>query len=192
MHGPVHGYHGGTEFDMVPFLLSLALAATPVVPSGGTVVAKGHRFIAEVAATPPEQGLGLMHRQSLAADRCMIFIYPEDGFHAIWMKNCLISLDVVWVKEDGTVAELAERVPPCSPVRGDDCPNYGGQVETRHFVEFPSGTIRRLGLRKGDRLGWSLALEDGQVIRGGLPVPPESPKGAKAPKAPKARKGTRK
>ena len=74
------------------------------------------------------------------------------------MKNCLISLDVVWVKEDGTVVETSENTPPCSPLRGDDCPTYGGTVPARHFVEFPAGTLRRIGLKKGDRLGWNLTL----------------------------------
>jgi hypothetical protein len=89
------------------------------------------------------------------------------------MKNCLISLDVAWLKQDGTVVELQENAPPCSPMRGDDCPVYGGSVPARHFVEFPAGTFRRLGLKKGDRLGWNLTLSDGQTVVGGAPVPPE-------------------
>lgn len=155
---------------MTPFLLSLVLAVAPVVPDGGTVVAKGQKFLAEVASKPQEQALGLMHRQFLAKDRCMIFIYPEDGNHSIWMKNCLISLDVVWLKDDGVIVESAENVPPCSPMRGDDCPTYGGMVLARHFVEFAAGTIKRLGLHKGDRLGWNLALSDGTKVIGGAPV----------------------
>lgn len=155
---------------MTPFLLSLLLSAVPVTPDGGTVVAKGQRFLAEVAHTPEEQALGLMHRQSLAKDRCMIFIYAEDGNHTIWMKNCLISLDVAWIRADGTVVETAENVPPCSPMRGDDCPSYGGRELARHFIEFPAGTFRHLGLHKGDRVGWNLQLKDGTRIVGGLPV----------------------
>jgi len=162
---------------MIPFLLSLALAATPVVPDGGTVVAKGQKFMAEVARTDQERGLGLMRRQYLAKDRCMIFIYEEDGNHSIWMQNCLISLDVAWVKEDGTVVEIAENVPPCSPVLGDACPTYGGTVLARHFVEFPVGTLKRIGLKKGDRLGWNLALSDGSKVVGGAPVPADVHKG---------------
>ncbi len=168
---------------MTPLFLSLLLAAAPVVPDGGTVVAKGQKFLAEVARTPQEQALGLMRRTSLAKDRCMIFIYPDEGTRSIWMKNCLISLDVAWVKEDGTIVETAEAVPPCSPMRGDDCPTYGGAVLSRHFVEFPSGTLRRLSLRKGDRLGWNLTLSDGTRVTGGLPVPADGVK---------ARKGRRK
>jgi uncharacterized membrane protein (UPF0127 family) len=152
---------------MTPLLLSLLLTVTPGVPDGGIVTAKGHTFLAEVARTPREQQLGLMHRQSLAKDRCMFFLYDEDGSHRIWMKNCLIALDVVWIKADGTVVETSERTPPCSPMLGDDCPEYGGNVPARHFVEFPAGTLARIGLRKGDRLGWNLALSDGDRVVGG-------------------------
>jgi uncharacterized protein len=155
---------------MTPLLLSLLLAVAPGAPDGGQVVAKGQTFLAEVARTREEQMRGLMYRQALARDRCMIFLYDEDGDHRIWMKNCLISLDVVWVTADGTVVETSPNTPPCSPMRGDDCPTYGGSVPARHFIEFPVGTLARLGLRPGDRLGWNLTLSDGQKVVGGAPV----------------------
>ncbi|MBL0312255.1 MAG: DUF192 domain-containing protein [Holophagaceae bacterium] len=156
-----------------PALLG-SLSSLAVFGAGsGTVAAKGHRFLAEVAATPREQQKGLMFRQSLAKDRCMIFVYDEDGSHGIWMKNCLISLDVVWISADGKVVEMAERVPPCSPMRGDDCPTYGGTVPARHFIEFAVGTIKSIGLKKGDRIGWDLKLDDGTPVVGGAPIPPE-------------------
>ena len=156
---------------MTPLLLSLLLAASPGTTDGGIVVAKGHRFLAEVARTPEEQERGLMYRQSLASDRCMFFLYGEDGNHRIWMKNCLIALDVVWIKADGTVVETSEDTPPCSPLLGNDCPVYGGTVPARHFIEFPAGTLKRIGLHRGDRLGWKLGLADGEKVVGGAPVP---------------------
>lgn len=148
-------------------LVSLLIAAAPAGPERGLVMVKGHRFAAEVAQTLQEQRRGLMERASLPKDRCMFFIYSEDGYRPIWMKNCLISLDVAWVQVDGTVVETAEHVPPCSPLRGDDCPTYGGTAPARHFVEFPQGTVKRLGLKKGDRIGWRLRLEDGTAVAGG-------------------------
>jgi len=167
---------------MIPFLLSCLLAVAPVAPDGGTVVVKGQKFMAEVARTMEEQRLGLMHRQFLAKDRCMIFIYTQEDFRSIWMKNCLISLDVAWVKEDGAIVDLAENVPPCSPMKGDDCPTYGGAVTSRHFVEFPVGTFKRLGIHKGDKLGWNLTLSDGTKVVGGLAVPADGPRGRKTRK----------
>jgi len=63
-------------------LLSLPLLAG----GGGTVAFRQTSFLAEVAATEQEKAKGLMYRQSLAKDRCMFFVYGEDGNHAIWMN----------------------------------------------------------------------------------------------------------
>jgi uncharacterized membrane protein (UPF0127 family) len=148
---------------------SAILLALPLLAGGGgTVSFKQTSFMAEVAATDAEKAKGLMYRQSLAKDRCMFFVYGEDGNHSIWMKNCLIALDVAWIDTEGRVLETAENVPPCSPMRGDDCPTYGGLVPARHFIEFPAGTFKRLGLKKGERLGWDLKLDDGRALRGVL------------------------
>ena len=152
---------------MLAALLTLPLLAG----GGGTVAFKQTAFLTEVAVTPQETAKGLMYRQSLAKDRCMFFVYGEDGHHTIWMKNCLIALDVAWVDAEGKVVETVEHAPPCSPMRGEDCPTYGGTVPARYFIEFAAGTFRRLGLKKGDRLGWDLTLDDGRGVRGGLPVP---------------------
>jgi hypothetical protein len=43
-------------------------------------------------------------------------------------------------------------------------------VLSRHFVEFPVGTVHRLGLKLGDRIGWNLKLGDGTSIVGGVPT----------------------
>lgn len=153
-------------------MLFTALLSLPLLAGGGgTVAFRQTTFLAEVAATEQEKAKGLMYRQSLAKDRCMFFVYGEDGHHSIWMKNCLIALDVAWIDAEGRVVETAEHVPPCSPMRGDDCPTYGGKVPSRYFIEFQSGTLKRLGLKKGERLGWDLTLDDGRVLRGGLAMP---------------------
>lgn len=105
----------------------------------------------------------------------MIFLFEEDKPNAFWMKNCLISLDMVFVLADGTVVEMAENVPPLSPMfQGYDVPTYGGSVPSRHVVEFAAGTVRRIGLKKGDRIGWDLKLDSGAVVKGGV-VPAKKP-----------------
>ncbi|MDR2697495.1 MAG: DUF192 domain-containing protein [Holophagales bacterium] len=165
-----------------PIFLSMALVFTIADAvnananvDGGFVVVKGKRFLAEVARTPAEHARGLMYRQYLKSDRCMFFVYEEDSYHSIWMKNCLISLDVAWISADGVVLEIAENVPPCSPLRGDDCPSYGGSMLSRHFVEFPAETFKRIGLKIGDKIGWDLKFSNGESSKGGLPIAEKSP-----------------
>jgi len=165
-----------------PIFLSIALIFVAVDAvyananvDGGFVVVKGKRFLAEVARTPDERAFGLMYRQYLKQDRCMFFVYDEDSYHSIWMKNCLISLDVAWINADGIVVEIAENVPPCSPLRGDDCPSYGGSKLSRHFIEFPAGTFKRIGLKNGDKVSWELKFSNGESSKGGPPIQEKLP-----------------
>lgn len=147
-----------------------ALLSLPLLAGGnGIVQMKGKRFTAEVSSQPDEQSTGLMGRKSLDADRCMIFIYEQDGNHPIWMKNCFIALDVVWVDKDGKVVEMVEKAPPCSPLMGDNCPNYGGKELARHFVEFQVGTIKRLGLKKGDKITFEGTVDGKAMMIGATP-----------------------
>jgi|GEM_PF-454793 len=164
-----------------PIFLSMAIVFTTanavnanVNVDGGFVVLKGKRFLAEVARTPDERAFGLMYRQYLKQDRCMFFVYDEDSYHSIWMKNCRISLDVAWIIADGTVVEIAENVPPCSILRGDDCPSYGGNILSRHFIEFTAGTFKRTGLKNGDKISWDLKFSNGESSKGGPPITEKS------------------
>jgi uncharacterized membrane protein (UPF0127 family) len=153
---------------MRPFLRRLILVvavAVPLIAGGGTVIIKNKKFLAEVALTPQEQARGLMYRQSLPDNRCMIFLYDNDQPRPIWMKNCLISLDVAWTDHEGRIVGLIAKIPPCPPSRGEDCPMYGGQFIARHFVEFSAGTIARLNLKIGDRLSWDITLDDGRRVQ---------------------------
>lgn len=152
-------------------ILLAALLSLPLLAGGtGTVTVKGKAFKAEVASTPGEQQQGLMYRKSLEADRCMVFLYGEDGNHPIWMKNCFIALDVAWVDAEGKVVEIVEKAPPCSPMLGDNCPTFGGTVPARHFIEFAAGTFKRLGLRKGDRMAFEGTVDGGRAVAfGGAP-----------------------
>jgi uncharacterized membrane protein (UPF0127 family) len=170
---------------MHAFLLSLLLAINPSQTDGGTVGVKGQRFLAEVARTDQEKAKGLMYRTNLAKDRCMFFVYEEDGYHPIWMGNCRIALDVVWVKADGTVVEIKENAPPL-PITfrasEAEAPSYGGKVLSRYFLEFAAGTVRRLKLQVGERIGWELQFKDGSGLTGGAPLPKEGGKAKKTRK----------
>jgi hypothetical protein len=124
---------------------------------GNAVSVKGRVFSAEIARTPRQLADGLMFRKEIGRDACMIFLHDADGYHSVWMKNCLVCLDVVWVNGLGVVVEIEQNVPPC-PADAADCPSYGGRVPSRHFVEFAAGTVSDLGIQPGDQIGWNLSL----------------------------------
>ena len=57
-----------------------------------------YRFEVEVADDATERSEGLMHRESLADNAGMLFLYPETRPVEFWMKNTPLSLDIVFVR----------------------------------------------------------------------------------------------
>jgi uncharacterized protein len=115
-----------------------------------TVHSKGkqHQFVVEVAKTPEEQGRGLMFRQSLAPDRGMIFPMEPPVQASFYMKNTLIPLDIIFIRTDGTITNIAENTVPLSldPVMA---------LETVGAVlEIPGGRAAELGITAGDKVVW--------------------------------------
>lgn len=105
-----------------------------------------YRFEVEVADDAAERSEGLMYRQSLADNAGMLFLYPDTRPVQFWMKNTPLSLDIVFVREDGTIARIAENTTPMS----EDLIPSGEPV--RAVLEVKAGTMRLLGVTVGDRL----------------------------------------
>lgn len=135
------------------FFLTLAALTQAALLAGSpnTVTINGHTFFAEISKTVEQKVKGLMFRKDLPVNSCMVFLFTEDSNRPIWMENTKIPLDVIWVSESGRVVEIQENVPPCPTVYNPGmCPEFGGEVPSRHFIEFPAGTIAKIGIKYGD------------------------------------------
>jgi len=102
------------------------------------------RFSIEIARTPEQQQFGLMFRNKLAADAGMLFIYAQPQRIAMWMKNTLIPLDMIFIGADGRIVNVAERAVPQSTA-----PIYSDGVAVA-VLEVNGGTAARLGIKSGD------------------------------------------
>ena len=70
--------------------------------------------------TQTEFNLGLMFRESLDYDSGMLFIFDEVGQKSFHMKDTKISLDIAFIKEDGTIESIKELDPyTLKPVYSD-------------------------------------------------------------------------
>jgi len=132
-----------TLLMVAPLALAAELPRDVVLVEAG---ASQYRFEVEVADDPTERAEGLMHRTSLADNAGMLFIYPKPQPVEFWMKNTPLSLDIVFVRQDGTIARIAENTVPMS----EELIPSGEPV--RAVLEVKGGTMRQLGIAAGDRV----------------------------------------
>ena len=74
---------------------------------------KGQRVTiqAEVSDDPEERALGLMNRKKIDKNKGMLFVYQFPSAPKFWMKNTLISLDILFSSYDGRIIKIFENVP---------------------------------------------------------------------------------
>ncbi|MFH1895952.1 MAG: DUF192 domain-containing protein, partial [bacterium] len=106
-------------FAIFLLCLSLGLYLTIESKSNPTKVCFGSNcFLVEVVDTVEKRQRGLMFRESLDKNKGMLFVFDGVGEYDFWMKNTLISLDIIWLNENYKVVGVQTAVPceagPCS------------------------------------------------------------------------------
>ena len=109
-----------------------------------------HRFSVEVAATEAQRRMGLMNRPELNADSGMLFDFETSRHVAMWMKNTLIPLDMIFITADGRISRIEKNTEPHS-LR---VISSGGDV--RAVLEINAGISARLKLKPGDRVEYGI------------------------------------
>ena len=115
-----------------------------VTTPGGTA----HRFRVEVARTPQEQSRGLMFRAEMGADEGMLFPYRQPQVLSFWMKNTVLSLDLVFIDAEHRVINIAAKAEPYSetPILSD-APGVA-------VLEINGGRAAELGIVAGSKVDW--------------------------------------
>ncbi len=125
-----------------PTTTALPKSALTIQTSDG----KSHRFTVEVASKPEERAQGLMYRRSLDADAGMLFDFGATAPVAMWMKNTLIPLDMLFVAADGVIVNIAQRTVPQS------LNTIPSAQPVRFVLEVAGGTTSKLKIKPGDKL----------------------------------------
>jgi len=140
----------------VPAVLAALLIGAQLTPTHFLAArAPKARLHLEIADSETARERGLMFRTKLAPHTGMIFVFERDGAVTFWMKNTLISLDMVFLSADGRVRAVSARVPR-TPVKTPDAniPRRSGRA--KYVLELPAGEAVRDGLKQGARLAGAL------------------------------------
>ena len=114
-----------------------------------TIVTRGgkrYEFDVEMALTDAQQTVGLMWRKEVPPHGGMLFDWHLPRRSMMWMKNTLVPLDMIFIKEDGTIGAIAENTVPQSLAVIDS------RVPVRATLEVAAGTAAKEDIRVGDKV----------------------------------------
>ena len=85
-----------------------------------------YRFDVYLAISREQQLRGLMHVRHLPEFTGMLFVYASPDMRSMWMKNTYLPLDILFVRDDGTIANIAANTEPLSltPIRSTEPVTY--------------------------------------------------------------------
>ena len=104
-----------------------------------------YRIEAEVAANDQHRQVGLMNRKTMPAQRGMLFVFPQERTHCMWMRNTLIPLSVAFIDADGYIINIEDMQPQTED-------NHCAKVPARYALEMNEGWFAQRGIKPGFRL----------------------------------------
>ncbi len=110
------------------------------------IAAGMHLVNTQVAATPEQRTIGLMHRADMPASEGMLFVFEQAGQQCFWMKNTLLPLTAAFVADDGTIVNLADMKPHSTD-------SHCSTQPVRYVLEMNQGWFKKKGIQAGFKLG---------------------------------------
>lgn len=108
------------------------------------ILVNGKEYPLEVKVTQKSKAQGMMGRNKLNGG--MLFIFDKPQTHSFWMKDCLVLLDIVFLRGN-TITTIHHSCEPCDK---EECERYEGTGDA--VLEFLGGFCRDNNLNEGDQV----------------------------------------
>ena len=102
-------------------------------------------FVVDVADTNRKREKGLSGREFLDPHSGMLFIFPIDGQHGIWMKDMNFSIDIIWINSHFEVTHIEHNVSPSTYPE-----IFKPTQDAKFVVELNAGFVRKYNIKIGD------------------------------------------
>ncbi|MFP4383093.1 MAG: DUF192 domain-containing protein [Spirochaetia bacterium] len=137
----------------IPIVFMAASWGCSKSPETYTLTINNNELKVEIAVTHEEKQRGLMHRENLAENEGMLFVYEEDRVMSFWMKNTTIPLSIAFLSKEGEIIDIKNLTP-----RSERSVQSSRSV--RYALEVNQGFFSRHGIQEGDRVNFSKELEE--------------------------------
>ncbi len=106
----------------------------------------------EIAASEPARTQGMMFRKHLEENAGMLFVFPDMAERHFWMKNTYISLDMLFIDDQGRILGVVESARP-----GTTTTQTIGQ-KSKYVLEVNGGWTTRHGVQSGDVVVFNVSI----------------------------------
>jgi len=101
-----------------------------------------HVIKAEVAANEAHRQQGLMHREKMAQNEGMLFVFDGPAKVCMWMKNTRIPLSVAFIDADGKIINIEDMKP-------QSLESHCGKKLVRYALEMNQGWFQQRNIKPG-------------------------------------------
>lgn len=105
-----------------------------------------NKFKVRIASSKKEKQIGMMKKRFDDTFNGMLFIQNNE-YHCFWMKNCIIPLDIIYIK-DKIITKIHHMCEPCNDEICDE--RYCG--EGNLVLEIMGGDCKKLNIKEGDKI----------------------------------------
>ena len=104
------------------------------------------KFDIEIADNDYETQTGLMNRKSMKDSNAMLFIFTNMQMRAFYMKNTLITLDIIYLDNNNTIVSIKENAKPL------DETSLPSGTPAQFVLEINGGLSQQLNIEVGDKM----------------------------------------
>ena len=109
-------------------------------------VGDNYQVEAEIAKTMLDRAAGLSHRETLATDEAMLFIFDKPDHYQFWMKDMNFPIDIIFINED-KIVDIKKSVPPA--IDDGNIEHYPPTDPAIYVLEVPAGISEEYGFKLG-------------------------------------------
>lgn len=105
----------------------------------------GKAFMLEIATTDAQRETGLMHRDPMADDHGMIFLFKDQAVRQFYNENVRFDIDVIFI-------DSGQRVVSIRQLEAYDAHIVSSDFPAQYVIELNRGTAAKLGVVPGSQL----------------------------------------
>lgn len=111
-------------------------------------------FEVETASTRDEQIKGLSGRENLPQNVGLLFVFNDYQERTFWMKEMLIPIDIIWIK-DNQIVGIVDSAPIPNP-ETIGIPTFDSPGRINYVLEINAGEAAKNGIKIGDMVEFHL------------------------------------